>query len=190
MSRSSNSSETLANHSWQRTAESFQTPHPSVPIVYPNSGALQHLPIRRTINGNPARSHPSASKIFLRDLPGHCYSLPSVPINFTIVEILVLLPNWFKNKDLCERFMNNSLTAKVHFIILDEHRELHFEDEFQRDRARTTLTDEYRKTMRSIFQGWTKIKHIAPIDWDPMMMDLGGFVPDDMRFDGYRRVLP
>lgn len=190
MSTNANDAEYLANEPWLRTAETFQTQHPSAPLVYPRSGATQHLPIRRTITGDAAQPNPNAARMFLHDLPGYCYSLPRVSMNFTLVEIIVFLPNWFKYKEICERFMNNNLTAKVHFMILDEHRELRLDTEFERTRARSTLTSEYRKTMRSFSQGWKKAKHTAPSDWDPTSMDMGGYVPDDMRHDGYRQVPP
>lgn len=144
-------------------------PHstPSTQRLYPTSGAAAHLPIRTTTTGDRALISSHTLNTFLRDLPAHCWVLPNVQLNFTIVEILALLPNWFKDKLLCARFMNNKLTAQVHFMILEEHRNLQFETEFERDRARKSLTDEYRKTMRTIWIGWTKAKQFASFDWDP-----------------------
>lgn len=176
----------VSNDPWQRTVENPQMPPPSAPLAYPSSGAHQHLPVRSTISGAVAQQHPNSANIFLRDLPSHCYVLPRVTLNFTIVEILVFFPHWFKNKAICERLMNNDLTAQVHFMIMDEHRNLQLDDAHQQDRARGVLTGSYRKTMRSVFPGWTKAKHAAPVDWDPMSIAIGGFVPDDASLSGFR----
>jgi hypothetical protein len=157
-------------------------------MVYPISGSLQHLPARTTVTGDPALPNPMTNKNFLGDLPAHCYTLPGVPLNFTIVEILVLLPNWFKNKALCARFLNNNLTGSIHFMILEEHRELQFGSEHDRERARKWLTDEYRKAMRKINKDWTKATHVKPAGWQPTAMGVDGFTPDDMDAPGYRRV--
>ncbi|KAJ4350861.1 hypothetical protein N0V95_004360 [Ascochyta clinopodiicola] len=155
--------------------------------TYPNSGAFQHLPVRRTLSGAPAQEHPNAYTIFLRDLPAHCYILPSVPLNFTLVELIVLLPNWFKNKAVAARFMNNNLTAAVHFMILEEHRHLQFDTEKDREKARKTIADEYRRTMRKMFPSWTKAGHTIPPGWVPNSLVMDGFVPDDVQMHGYRR---
>lgn len=155
--------------------------------AYPSSGAFQHLPVRVTITGEPALAHPNANKIFLRDLPAHCYILPNVTLNFTLVEIIVLLPNWFKNKAICHRFLNNNLTTNVHLAILEDHRELTLATKYDREKARKTLADEYRKTMRKINSGWTKTKYVAPLGWNPSLIAVDGFVPDDVSLEGYRR---
>jgi hypothetical protein len=128
------------------------------------------------------------NKNFLANLPAHCYTLPDVPLNFTIVEILVLLPNWFRNKALCARFLNNHLTGSIHFMILEEHRELQFGSEHERERARKWLTDEYRKAMRKDNKDWTKATHVKPAGWQPTAMGVDGFTPDDVEVPGYRRV--
>jgi hypothetical protein len=157
---------------------------------YPSSGAYSHLPIRTTITGEAVVPHPNAAKIFLRNLPGHCYTLPNVPLNFTLVEIIVLLPNWFKNKNIALRFMSNYLTANVHFAIFEKHRECHFKDNYEREKAKKAITDEYRKAMRSHPQnrGWTKAKHTEPLGWDPKLIGMDGFVPDDARLPQYHRL--
>jgi hypothetical protein len=157
-------------------------------MVYPTSGSLQHLPARTTVTGDPAQPNPMTNKNFLANLPAHCYTLPDVPLNFTIVEILVLLPNWFRNKALCSRFLNNHLTGSIHFMILEEHRELQFGSEHERERARKWLTDEYRKAMRKDNKDWTKATHVKPAGWQPTAMGVDGFTPDDVEVPGYRRV--
>lgn len=159
---------------------------------YPSSGAYSHLPIRTTITGEAMVPHPNANKIFLRNLPGHCYTLPNVPLNFTLVDIIVFLPNWFKNKNIALRFMSNHLTANVHFAIFEEHRECNFKDDYEREKAKKTITDEYRKAMRSHPQnrGWTKAKHTEPLGWDPKLIAMDGFVPDDARLPTYRQLPP
>ncbi|KAF1926923.1 uncharacterized protein M421DRAFT_66351 [Didymella exigua CBS 183.55] len=156
---------------------------------YPSTGAFSHLPIRTTITGDAIVPHPNANKIFLRNLPGHCYTLPKVSLNFTLVEIVVLLPNWFKNKAIAMRFISNHLTANVHFAIFEEHRECNFKDDHEREKAKKTITDEYRKTMRSYPRnmGWTKAKHTAPLGWNPTLIAMDGFVPEDAHIEEYRR---
>lgn len=157
-------------------------------LVYPISGSLQHLPARTTVTGDPAIPNPMTNKNFLGDLPAHCYKLPGVPLNFTIVEILVLLPNWFKNKALCARFLNNNLTGSIHFMILEEHRELQFGSEHDRERACRWITAEYRKAMRKIDRNWTKATHVTPADWHLTDIGMDGFTPDDVDAPGYRRL--
>jgi hypothetical protein len=175
-----------------QTAGSFTRQHPakdaSESMVYPTSGSLQHLPARTTVTGDPAQPNPMTNKNFLANLPAHCYTLPDVPLNFTIVEILVLLPNWFRNKALCARFLNNHLTGSIHFMILEEHRELQFGSEHERERARKWLTDEYRKAMRKDNKDWTKATHVKPAGWQPTAMGVDGFTPDDVEVPGYRIV--
>ena len=161
---------------------------PSTYLVYPISGSLQHLPARTTVTGDPAIPNPMTNKNFLGDLPAHCYKLPGVPLNFTIVEILVLLPNWFKNKALCARFLNNNLTGSIHFMILEEHRELQFGSEHDRERACRWITAEYRKAMRKIDKNWTKATHVTPADWHLTDIGMDGFTPDDVDAPGYRRL--
>ncbi|KAH6629380.1 hypothetical protein C7974DRAFT_454100 [Boeremia exigua] len=175
----------LADDAWYHSVENLHTPHR---ITYPSAGAFQHLPLRNTIAGMPELPHRSAHTVFLRDLPAHCYTLPLTTLNFTIVEILVFLPNWFKNRAICAHLMNNDLNANVHFMILDEHRENQLTSEQERNKARKTLTDEYRKTMRTMVEGWTKVKHTASPDWDPTTLSLDGFEPDDVQLNGYRRL--
>ena len=140
------------------------------------------------MTGDPAMPNPTTQKNFLADLPAHCYTLPDVPLNFTIVEILVLLPHWFRNAALCERFINNNLTGNIHFMILEEHREWRFETEHDREKARKWITDEYRKTMRKNKEGWVKLGYAAPVGWDSTAMGMAGFIPDDVEAPGYRRV--
>ncbi|KAG9203368.1 hypothetical protein G6514_003021 [Epicoccum nigrum] len=161
---------------------------PSKLIVYPISGSLQHLPARTTVTGDPALPNPTHYTNFLSDLPAHCYELPKGVLNFTIVEILVLLPNWFKNKALCARFLNNNLTGHIHFMILEEHRELQLGSEYERERARKWITDEYRKAMRKIVPDWIKAKHVVAADWVSTAIGMDGFCPDDVDSRGYRRV--
>lgn len=173
-------------------AGSFTRQHPandpSKLMVYPSSGSLQHLPARTTVTGGPALPNPTHYMNFLSDLPAHCYELPKEVLNFTIVEILVLLPNWFKNKALCARFVNNNLTGHIHFMILEEHRELQLGSEYERERARKWITDEYRKAMRKIVPDWIKAKHVVPAGWDSTAIGMDGFYPDDVDSRDYRRV--
>jgi hypothetical protein len=157
---------------------------------YRSSGVYSHLRVRTTITGDANIPHPNANKIFLRNLPGHCYTLPNVLLKFTLVEIIVLLPNWFKNKNIALRFMSNRLTANVHFVIFEEHHQCHFMDDYEREKAKKTITDEYLKAMRSHSQnrGWTKAKNTKPLGWDPKLIAMDGFVLDNTQLPQYNRL--
>ncbi|KAF2849644.1 hypothetical protein T440DRAFT_398467 [Plenodomus tracheiphilus IPT5] len=144
----------------------------------------------------PNRNFPDTSEVqgqkpdsprapFLQDLPAHDYILPQGgPLNFTIAEIIVILPHWFRNGDLVVRFMNNGMSAGVHFLILDSHRQLNLPTEIQRERARGHISDAYRKTMRKIYPTWTKAKHVAPLGWNDRDLSVSHIVLDVMRKPG------
>jgi len=103
---------------------------------------------------------------FLLDLPVHNYVLPpGGPLNFTVVEIISILPNWFRSRDLATRFQNNGISAGVHFLILHEHRQLDLATDTACDRARDHISDAYRKAMRLIDPTWTKHGHRASLDF-------------------------
>ncbi|KAF2996849.1 hypothetical protein E8E13_003892 [Curvularia kusanoi] len=102
--------------------------------------------------------------------------------------MLVLLPNWFKNKALCARFLNNNLKANVHFAILEEHRHLQFGSDHERERARKLLADEYRTTMRKVWPEWNRKQHTVPANWNSQAIGMDGFLPDDVSDTDYRTV--
>lgn len=132
----------------------------------------------------PSMRQPSAS--FIRDLPSHDYLLPpGGPLNFTLVEIISILPNWFRNGDMAIRFLNNHISASIHLAILQEHRELGITTEFEKARAREAIAYAYRKTMRSADPTWTKAKHTIPSNWNDGFMSVNAFLPDAARETSY-----
>jgi hypothetical protein len=169
----------------QQSSNERQPMQPSASHADNNPEAFQHPPVRLTVAGTPAQEHPSSQTIFLRNLPAHSYILPSVPLNFTMVEIIVFLPNLFKNKAIATRFSNNQISAPIHFAILDEHRNLGLPTEYEKDKARKTIADGYRRTMRTMDSTWTKAAHIVPPGWDSNSLAMGGFVPDEAVRRGY-----
>lgn len=123
---------------------------------------------------------------FLRDLPAHDYVLPAgSPINVTMVEIIAILPNWFRNRNIALRFQNNGINAGIHLAILQEYRHLNLTTLMEFERAREQLSSQYRRTMRDMIVGWTKAKHQAPGDWNKSNMLVNGFLPETARQPGY-----
>ncbi|KAJ4364542.1 hypothetical protein N0V83_009138 [Neocucurbitaria cava] len=123
---------------------------------------------------------------FLHDLPAHDYVLPAGgPINVTMVEIIAILPNWFRNRNIALRFQNNGINAGIHLAILQEYRHLNLTTLIEFERAREQLSSQYRKTMRDMIVGWTKAKHQAPGDWNKSNMLVNDFLPEAARQPGY-----
>jgi len=117
---------------------------------------------------------------FLLGIPLHDYMLPQGgPINATIVDIIVILPQWFRNPGILQRFLNNGITANIQFTILEEYRHLGLTSADQLERARDHISDIYRKQMRRYFDPkWTKQNHRAPADWDAHGLSIHGFFPE------------
>jgi hypothetical protein len=137
----------------------------------------------RTKGDDPAMSRSSLKgkprAQFLLHIPPHEYLLPGgEPINATIVELIVLLPQWFRNPGVAWRFLNNGINAAVHFAILEQHRHLNLTNAEEAERTRDHISDTYRKTMRKIKQGWTKAKHEIPDDWDALNISIINYTPE------------
>ncbi|KAI4621793.1 hypothetical protein J4E80_004166 [Alternaria sp. BMP 0032] len=125
----------------------------------------------------PARGKPRAQ--FLVDIPAHEYKLRcDRPINATLVDLIVILPQWFRNPAVAYRMLNNGITAAVHFAILDKHRHLGLTSSEEGERARDHISDTYRKTMRRTYPTWTKAKHHVPGNWDKTVMCINNFLPE------------
>ena len=123
---------------------------------------------------------------FLLHIPPHEYLLPGgEPINATIVDLIVLLPQWFRNPGVAWRFLNNGINAAVHFVILEQHRHLSLTNAEEAERTRDHISDTYRKTMRKIKQGWTKAKHEIPDDWDALNISITNYTPEAAKKIGY-----
>ncbi|KAH6868001.1 hypothetical protein BKA58DRAFT_440464 [Alternaria rosae] len=140
-----------------------------------------------TVPKAPAKGKPRAQ--FLLDIPPHEYFLSNDgPINATLVDLIVILPQWFRNPAVAWRILNNGITAAVHFAILDKHRHLGLASSEEAERARDHISDTYRKTMRKTWKGWTKAKHHVPCDWDKSAMSITNFFPEAAKKADY--VLP
>lgn len=123
---------------------------------------------------------------FLQHIPSNEYVFPQGGlINATIVDIIVILPQWFRNPGILFRLLNNGITSGVHFAILDEHRHLNLHNPDDVERARDHLSDTYRRVMRKVDPAWTKAKHQVPEDWDEFAMSIHNFVSEAAEKVGY-----
>ncbi|KAL6704068.1 hypothetical protein ACN47E_008832 [Coniothyrium glycines] len=148
---------------------------PNSPVPYETRDAL--VDARQTA---AQRAHivPGNKSGFIRDLPTYEYFVPAgPPLNFTLTEIIVLLPQWFRNGPMATRFLNNHLSSGIHLAIMDEYRDLGLST-VESMRARDSISDSYRKTMRAIDSSWKKAEHRAPMDWDPGNIAVNGCLPN------------
>ncbi|KAG9195388.1 hypothetical protein G6011_00509 [Alternaria panax] len=130
---------------------------------------------------------------FLLDIPAHEYKLPKGrPINATIVDLIVVVPQWFRNPGITWRFLNNGINAAVHVAILEQHRHLGLTSPEEAERARDHISDTYRKTMRKMenLAGWTKAGHNIPGDWDKLNISISQYRPEASKKVGYVRPPP
>ncbi|CAE7027569.1 hypothetical protein PTTW11_04269 [Pyrenophora teres f. teres] len=118
----------------------------------------------------------------LLGIPPHDYMLPQGGlINATVVDIIVIFPQWFRNPRILQRFLNNGITANIHLIILEEYRHLGLTSGEQLERARDYLSNAYRKQMRKYSDPkWTKQTHRAPVDWNMQALSIHDFTPECM----------
>ncbi|EMD93777.1 hypothetical protein COCC4DRAFT_91993, partial [Bipolaris maydis ATCC 48331] len=123
---------------------------------------------------------------FMLDMAHHEYIFPTGgTINATMVEILVLLPQWFRNPQILMRFLNNGLTSNIHMTILEEYRQLELNTSDEIERARDYIADSYRKAMRKIMPAWLRRNHKAPEDWDATVMSIENIIPEAAKKGGY-----
>jgi hypothetical protein len=126
----------------------------------------------------------------LTQFPEHAYVMPSGPhLSFTMADILVILPNWYKNTRIMARFMNNGFNSMIHAEILQEYRTLNTPEEGL-GRFRDALSAQYRRTMRMIDPGWTKANHKEPNHWDKINLGVNNFSPDDAANPKFRAPAP
>ena len=164
----------------------------------PIPDATHHLPISRPHRHHRSkgddlatprsslRGRPRAQ--FLLDIPAYEYKLPKeMPINATIVDLIAVVPQWFRNPGITWRFMNNGINAAVHFAILEQHRHLGLTNVEEAERARDHISDTYRKTMRKMenFSGWTKAGHNIPDNWNKLNISVSGYLPESAKKIGY-----
>lgn len=107
-------------------------------------------------------------------------------INATLVDIIVLLPQWFRNPRLLPRFMNSGLTAAHHYAILEKHRDLDVHTEEDAERAHEHLSTAYRTNMRKTTASWTRRSHELPEDRDGSDMDISNYQPEPARNPRYK----
>lgn len=123
---------------------------------------------------------------FMLDMPHHEYIFPTRgTINATMVEILVLLPHWFRNPQILMRFLNNGLMSNIHITIMEEYRKLELNTGEEIERARDYIADSYRKAMRKIVPSWLRRNHKAPEDWDATVMSIENVIPEAATKIGY-----
>jgi hypothetical protein len=123
-------------------------------------------------------TQPIPRKAYFLNFPEDAYIMPAGPtLNFTMTDILVVLPNWFKNQQLATRFMNNGLTSAVHVAILREHRTMNL-SESELTRLQDGCSDQYRRTMRQITPKWTKAGHRVSDNWNRQNLMVNQFRPD------------
>jgi hypothetical protein len=155
---------------------SFATSLPGKGIRGASAMATQQSTNRRT----------RSKKVYLNGFPSYAYIMPSGPaLNFTMVDIIVILPNWFSNQQIMDRFMNNGLTPIVHVAILQEH---HAMDSMSLDaiaKLREGCSDEYRRVMRTMNSSWKRAAHTVPATWDKQNISINHFLPDVARHLNY-----
>ncbi|KAF1850601.1 uncharacterized protein K460DRAFT_273239, partial [Cucurbitaria berberidis CBS 394.84] len=137
-------------------------------------------------DSRPKITQSQPRNLLLRDFALHDYVLPTGgPINATMTEIIVLLPNWFRNRDIAVRFQNNGINGGIHFAIFKEHHDLALVTATECERARDRITDQYRRTMRLVAPTWTKATQKAPNGWNENDMVINNFLPDAARQPEY-----
>jgi hypothetical protein len=147
---------------------------------------------RKARKAAPAPDDPNKSTRLsvLTQFPEHAYVLPSGPhLSFTMADILVILPNWYKNTRIMARFMNNGFNSMIHAEILQEHRTLNTPEEGL-GRFRDALSAQYRRTMRMIDPMWKKANHKEPNNWDKTNLGVNNFSPDDAANPNFRAPAP
>ncbi|KAI8941520.1 hypothetical protein NX059_002735 [Plenodomus lindquistii] len=112
------------------------------------------------------------------------------PLNFSIVESISILPNWFRNRDVAYRFITNGILAGIHFFILDEYRKLDLANNAKCIRAREHISEDYRRLMRKTDPSWTKAKHRAPPGWNKSSLSVDHIVPEGVGENGWVHPLP
>jgi len=122
------------------------------------------------------------------NMPFHEFLFPKGGcINATMCDIIALLPQWFRNPSVLERFVNNHITPAVHYAILDKHRYLDIEDTNEdANRARKSLSATYLSVMRKVDPFWKRNAHQVPQDWNNFDMNIENFVPEAAKKPTYQ----
>ncbi|OAL02922.1 hypothetical protein IQ06DRAFT_303554 [Phaeosphaeriaceae sp. SRC1lsM3a] len=164
--------------------QDVDTTVPALEVAHPDNTSPDPAPAAPRRKTPQAKSGPRLS--FLLKFPEHTYVMPqgSHELNFTAVEIITLLPNWVKNEDIANRFMNNArLDSGVHIAILQEHHNI---DIPANDilRVKDGIGALYRRAMRKTNGNWKKANHTTPDNWDGNEISVDHFVPDEVRKNG------
>jgi hypothetical protein len=176
----------LPAYSWcQDTPKSgeMERDRTTTPLATPDLPA-NHSIIPRKAGGQkyttlqPLTGLPVMRTAYLHSLPEYAYIMPAGPtLRFTLADLFVFLPTWFKNVQIATRALNNRVSSNVHFEILQEHRVLNI-PEAELSRLKDVISDNYRRTMRRSDNKWTKASHKTPEDWNPNDISVNNFVPD------------
>jgi hypothetical protein len=154
-----------------------QFTHHTLAVTGITVGTLEPQPKR--IKGTPRAG-------FLLKLPDLSYLMPpGRALNFTAVEIIAILPDWFKHQSMATRLLNNGVTSGTHFAILKDHRDMG-QDGHAPDKTKTGISDLYRKAMRKVDTKWTRQSHKVPEGWKANIIAVNGFLPDSARIPGYK----
>jgi hypothetical protein len=138
-----------------------------------------------------SKRRPLSKKVYLNGFPSYAYIMPTGPaLNFTMVDIIVILPNWFSNQQIMDRFMNNGLTPVVHVAILQEHRAMDNMSSDEIAKLREGCSDEYRRVMRTMNPSWKRVSHTVPASWDSQNIAVNHFLPDVARSPRYSAPKP
>jgi hypothetical protein len=126
-----------------------------------------------------SKRKPLSKKAYLNGFPSYAYVMPTGPaLNFTMVDIIFILPNWFSNQQIMDRFVNNGLTPIVHVAILQEHRTMDNMSTEEIAKLREGCSDEYRRVMRTMDPSWKRAAHTVPASWDNQNITVNHFLPD------------
>jgi hypothetical protein len=136
--------------------------------------------------------------LLLQYLPAFDFDMSSVitslePVNFTMAEIIGILPKWHRDFMVCNRFVNNGITHEAHRAIVREFRAHEPTDETP---TTNTIGASYRNTMRPLGwkdqrsaaiaaniappKLWTLRKHVMPSPdvWDDQQMSVNHLIPN------------
>jgi hypothetical protein len=177
-----------SSESYDDTANRAPRYGSTFPFATPSPGQNSRRPPVLTTSqaAKPKTGRAFPKKVYLNGFPNYPYVMPSGPaLNFTMPDILVILPNWFSNQQIIDRFINNGLTPIIHVAIMQEHRTMDDMSVVDIERLREGCSDDYRRVMRTMDPGWKRVNHRAPLNWNNQNIAVNHFLPDVARNPGY-----
>ncbi|PSN70875.1 hypothetical protein BS50DRAFT_584451 [Corynespora cassiicola Philippines] len=115
--------------------------------------------------------------VCLNNIPKYDYMYSGTEnISFTMVEIIVFLPNLFHDASITERLLNNGLQTTVHSYILKNFR--WNTERITQGLSTSTIKKNNSKAMKGRYGDWSVSSHVKPHDWDWMNISMNGFVPN------------